>query len=37
MKRADLREATRKAIAKAKAKLVKRGVKAKAVSCRCVG
>lgn len=37
MKRADLRAATRKAIAKAKARLAKRGIKAKAVSCNCVG
>lgn len=37
MKRADLRAATRKAVAKAKAKLARRGVKSRAVSCQCVG
>jgi hypothetical protein len=37
MKRVDLRAATRKAVAKAKAKLARRGVKSKVVECRCVG
>lgn len=37
MKRADLRAATRKAITKAKARMKREGIKAKATGCRCVG